>query len=312
MKKILFICALFFSFAGFTQQIALTSQYMLNDLTLNPAVAGLSETVQLGASFRRQWVGIDQAPVTQSIWGKGKLKYNFGVGGMLFNDVTGPTRRTGFSPTLAYKLKLNEKYNLYFGVGASITQFYLDKNRMVTENPNDVAVEKNAINRLIPDANAGIMLASKQLFVGVSAWHLIQSKTDLFDIQKKVTNTLDRTYYLMGGYHFQVKPKLVITPSAVFRLMGNAPMTFDVNASVVYDRKFWGGLSYRFRDAVSLMAGLRAGPVRFGYSYDFTTSSLSNYNSGTHELFLGVDITGKGGKGNWNKRNRVYSTFSNF
>jgi hypothetical protein len=94
-------------------------------------------------------------------------------------------------------------------------------------------------------------------------------------------------------------------------MMGNAPFTFDFNASATYDKTYWGGISYRFKDAITLMAGVRLGPVKFGYSYDINISALSDYNAGTHELFLGVDIT-NGRKSSWKKRNRVYSTFSNF
>ena len=94
----------------YSQQIALSSQYMLNDLTINPAATGLKGYTTLGVSFRRQWVGIDQAPVTQTLFGQGNLKYDFSVGGTIYNDATGPTRRTGISPNLAYVLKLNEEY----------------------------------------------------------------------------------------------------------------------------------------------------------------------------------------------------------
>lgn len=311
MKKII---AFVFGLATFSvnaQQIALSSQYMLNDMSVNPAVVGLKGHTTLGASFRRQWAGIDQAPVTQTVWGQGNLKYNFGVGGVIYNDATGPTRRTGISPTLSYKVKLNEEYALSFGVGVSLTQFSFDKDRIRTENPNDYAVDYNTNNRFIPDANAGLVLTSRNLFVGISSWNLIQSRKDLFDIEDKVVNRMERTYYLMAGYTIEAGDKLEITPSTIFRMMGNAPFTFDVNTSFTYDKTYWGGLSYRFKDAVALMAGIRVGPMKIGYSYDISVGGLSNYNSGTHEVFLGVDITG-GRKSSWKRRNRVYSTFSNF
>ena len=311
MKSIITLIMAVFALNVYSQQIALSSQYMLNDLTINPAATGLKGFTTLGVTFRRQWVGIDQAPVTQTIFGQGNLKYDFSVGGTIYNDATGPTRRTGISPNLAYKLKLNEEYALSFGLGVSLTQFYLDRDRMKTEVPDDNAVAMNSNNRLTPDANAGIVLTSKNLFVGVSSWHLIQSRKDLFDIEDNVANRLERTYYLMAGYTFEAGDKLEITPSTLFRMMGNAPFTFDFNASATYDKTYWGGISYRFKDAVALMAGIRLGPVKFGYSYDINISSLSDYNAGTHELFLGVDITG-GRKSSWKKRNRVYSTFSNF
>jgi type IX secretion system PorP/SprF family membrane protein len=311
MKSIITLILSVFVLNAYAQQIALSSQYMLNDLTINPAVTGLKGHTTLGFSFRRQWIGIDQAPVTQSLFGQGNLIDNFSVGGTIFNDATGPTRRTGISPNLAYKLKLDNEYALSFGVGVSLTQFYLDRDRMITEVPDDNAVAMNSNNRLTPDANAGIVLTSKNLFVGFSSWHLIQSRVDLFDIEDNVANRLERTYYLMAGYTFEAGDKLEVTPSTLFRMMGNAPFTFDFNASATYNKIYWGGISYRFKDAVALMAGIRLGLVKIGYSYDINISSLSDYNSGTHELYLGVDVT-KARKNSWKKRNRVYSTFSNF
>ena len=44
-----------------SQQNSMTSQYLFNDFAINPAVAGTKSYSPLSISFRRQWVGIDEA-----------------------------------------------------------------------------------------------------------------------------------------------------------------------------------------------------------------------------------------------------------
>ena len=52
------------------------------------------------------------------------------------------------------------------------------------------------------------------------------------------------------------------------------------------------------------------GKLTFGYSYDITTSNRANYNSGTHEIFVGLQLENKNRqKVDWHKRNRIYSSF---
>lgn len=85
-----------------SQQIGITSQYLLNDFSINPAVAGTKSYSPLSISFRRQWTGIDEAPVTQNLMYHTSLGESAGFGGHVFNDASGPSRRTGFNTTFAY------------------------------------------------------------------------------------------------------------------------------------------------------------------------------------------------------------------
>ena len=312
MKKIIIAAAVLLGgISAEAQQIAMNSQYIVNELSINPAVAGSTPYIPIGFSFRRQWSGIDQAPVTQSLWAHGYMGAGFGVGVNIYNDVAGPTRRTGIAPSLAYHLRLNDELILSFGAGASVTQFYMDRDKMVTEVAGDNAVMMNTNNQLVPDANAGLWLSTERLFVGVSGWHLIESKSDLFDIESTVTNTLDRTFYGMAGYKIPVGDKFDITPSALFRFMTNAPFALDANLIATYNDQIWLGGSFRLNDAVAAMLGVKVGSVRFGYSYDFTLSDLSNYSNGTHELFLGLGIrSNNSNRVPWKQRNRVFSSFS--
>ncbi|MFM7729090.1 MAG: type IX secretion system membrane protein PorP/SprF, partial [Flavobacteriales bacterium] len=63
---------------------------------------------------------------------------------------------------------------------------------------------------------------------------------------------------------------------------------FDFNANLLINNRFWVGGGYRLEDAVIIMAGIDLVPnLKLGYSYDFTTSAIRTYSTGTHEVMLG-------------------------
>ena len=65
------------------------------------------------------------------------------------------------------------------------------------------------------------------------------------------------------------------------------------------------GASYRFKDAVVLVAGVRVkNRLKLAYSYDIVTSPLRTYNSGSHEIILSFIIPSKIGK--WNRWKHEY------
>jgi type IX secretion system PorP/SprF family membrane protein len=65
----------------------------------------------------------------------------------------------------------------------------------------------------------------------------------------------------------------------------------DINMTVEYDKRLWGGLGYRVDDAIIIMAGAELwNGIKFGYSYDISISSLSSYNAGSHEFFLAYSV----------------------
>ncbi len=310
-KKIIFGLLIISSVEFSAQQIALNSQYMYNEFSFNPAVAGTKNFAPLTFSFRRQWMGINEAPVTQNLSFHSFIGKNSGAGVQLYNDVSGPTRRTGLSGTFSYAIKTSDATKLSFGLSASVTQFMMDRDRMNTEIPDDIAVLNNTFNQLIPDFNFGMYWYGERHYVGVSGYNLLQSGDDLFDLTTNVINTLDRTIFAHAGYLFPIGDDFGIEPGVMTRYMFNAPFSFDGNLKFVYKDAYWLGASYRFQDAVSIMIGADLGVLEFGYSYDLGLSNMATYNSGSHEIFLTAKLNkGTKERSPWHKRNRIYSSFS--
>ena len=80
----------------------------------------------------------------------------------------------------------------------------------------------------------------------------------------------------------------------MFKMVGAAPLSFDINLKADFYQKFWLGFSYRNEDAVSLLVGLHINDwMKFGYAYDYVTSEINNISSGSHELVLGFQFNRK-------------------
>jgi type IX secretion system PorP/SprF family membrane protein len=99
---------------------------------------------------------------------------------------------------------------------------------------------------------------------------------------------IPRSFFLTVGYNYKMWERpMVIKPS--FMIKGVGPIwQYDLNVSVVYLDKMWGGLSYRYQDAIVVMGGVElASGLKVGYSYDITTSQLAKVSNGSHEIMIG-------------------------
>ena len=65
----------------------------------------------------------------------------------------------------------------------------------------------------------------------------------------------------------------------------------DLNTNIVFDERFWGGISYRVGDAVALLLGMEMeNGLRFGYSFDLVTSAIGRDGFGSHEIFISYSL----------------------
>ena len=289
MKKYLIILLLSVSFSSFGQQIALNSQYLFNEMMVNPGATGAKDYIPIQFNFRKQWVNFPGSPTTQFLSGHAAVSKKMGFGGSLFNDVAGPSRRTGININGAYHLQLdaNNDHRLGMGLGVSLTQHLIDVNQMETYLPDDPAVLRGYNNTMVPDANFGIFYHFKdKAFAGISAYNLGEINRDLYNFETAFSNPLVRTYYLIGGYHFKVSKNLGIKTTVLGQAIETGTWQADGTALFTYKKLLWIGASYRHTDAVVFLAGGQAGPVRFGYAYDMPFSPLKAYTRGSHEIMI--------------------------
>ena len=270
------------------QQLPHFTQYMFNDFLFNPAVAGTNNQYQVTSNHRFQWIGITDPPMTNTLSINGPhRKLPMGFGGTLFSDATGPTSRTEISGAYAYHVDVNQDIRVSMGLSMGLMQYKLDGTQMIIKNPDDQVIQPIVYNTYVPDASVGVYAYGDVWYAGFSVGQLFNNKLRIYD-QKTGLNKLKSHYYLTGGYTYEIDRDFKVRSGAL--IAGTAPriFQFDITSVCVYQDMVWGGLSYRFQDALSILVGYEYNTkIFFGYSYDIGLTDIRSYNSGTHEIMFG-------------------------
>ena len=298
MKNILVFTFSVFTFGLFAQQLPEFSQYLNNDYLLNPAIAGTKNYAPATISTRVQWLNFTSAPTTQIGSVHGSLNKNVGLGFSVINAVAGPTSTTSMQFAYSYRFQLTKKLKLSFGLAPMLIQQSLQKDKLTLDENNDNTFSRVSGKTMIADLNAGVYLYADKYFVSFSVPQVMENKVRLGDAL--FTEKLMRHYVLYSGYDFKVKEKFVLTPSVLLKAMeSGAPIQFDVNFKTTYNQFIFAGLSYRgsasqnFNETAVAFLGVMRFNFVFGYSYDYSFSSLHSYSAGSHEVFLTYRIGAK-------------------
>lgn len=280
---------MFTAIAGFAQQDAQYTQYMYNTINVNPAYAGSRGALSFFAQNRTQWVGLDGAPITNTI--SVNTPFNntkLGAGLSIVNDEIGPSTSNSISADLSYTIPVSESFRLSFGIKGTVNLFNIDVNKL---NPGDQTDPQfqNFDNEISPNIGAGLYLHSDKAYVGFSIPTFLE--TDAYNDNDVAIYKEKINYYLIGGYIFELSPSTKFKPAFMTKLVEGSPLQVDVSANFMFIDKLTLGVAYRWSAAVTAMAGFQISDAFYvGYSYDFETTALENYNSGSHEFFLRYEI----------------------
>ncbi len=276
------------------------TQYMFNPLNYNPAYAGNKAILSAALVYRLQWVNIDGAPSTQTFSIHSPLKNKkMGVGFEIINDEIGPRNTLGVMGSYAYRIRINKvsKGQLGFGLKAGIIRNNYDWSQVNFKDVNTTSPEQEQTqNSTVPNFDFGLYYHLQNVwYAGLSFAHLNSPKlgytvlndTEFLEGDGRIYPTMTGT----GGAIVELNERVVFRPSVLARLNTNTPGLLDVNLSLLFDEVFWVGVSYRTSNvAAAIIEYEISDQFKIGYSYDYTFSELSQFNSGSHEIFLGYNF----------------------
>lgn len=293
--KIKIAVLLMMSMAGYSQQDSQFTQYMYNTINVNPAYAGSRETMSIFALHRTQWVGLDGAPVTNTASIHTPINgSNVGLGLSVINDRIGPSDENNIAVDFSYTIQTSYKYKLSFGLKASANLLNIDFTKLNKYDQNDYAFDTNIDNKFSPNIGVGLYLHSDNSYIGLSAPNLLETKHfDRYAGTEANSHVATEKihYYLIAGHVFDLNPNVKFKPSLLTKMVAGAPLQVDVSGNFMINEKFVAGVAYRWSAAVSALAGFQVNDNWFiGYGYDLETTRLSNYNSGSHEIFLRYEL----------------------
>lgn len=271
-----------------SQQRPQFTQYMYNSIAFNPAYAGSRQSMVINFLHRSQWVGIEGAPSTQTLSAHTlipKLK-NVGVGLSVIRDELGFESTTDAFANFSYTIDLDDdqKYRLAFGVKAGATKYDLN-NDLLNDPAAAPDVFLNTINfSWLPNAGVGVYFRGESFFLGVSV-------PKIFTFQDNNTGftSFDRSsVFVNGGYLMEIgRTDIKFKPTFLIKYTDGAPLSADFSALFFLNEKLWVGGAYRLGDSFAGIVDFKVSE-RFtvGYAYDFITSGLGPFTSGSHEILL--------------------------
>ncbi len=273
------------------QQLQTSSFYDMQGLLHNPAMAGVQAKNIVAATYRTQWSGISGSPKTAALYGSFDLpKFKAGIGGYLFNDVTGPTSRRGINLDLAKHIVLGNGDKFSLGIETKLQQYSLDKNKVSAALGSD-PVLAGSDNKMKFDAGFGIAYAGKKLTLGASVTQLVQSKLQFYsgNLTRTDEAMLYRHYYVHGAYKWDVDGATNIIPNFLLTYLPNAPLEFQGGFTVEHNNLIWWGLSAKVKQSFMVSAGFKINnKLKLGYSFDAYKTPLSTFDNGfnAHEFVL--------------------------
>jgi len=284
--------------AAFSQQDPQFTNNMFYKLGVNPGYAGAEGTISGIILNRYQWVGFEGAPKTLVFSAEAAINAFGSPGGIGLNvvsDELGFEKNTQINANYAYSKTLGIGK---LGIGLSLGLFNKSINGewevpednlgIYTQPGSDPAIPQGEVSQMALDAGLGLYLSSNQYYLGASVTHINQASIKFSDL---ASTYLVRHYYLMGGYNIKLSdPLFELRPSFLFK-SDLASWQLDLNANIVFNKRFWGGITYRVQDAIALLMGMEMeNGLRFGYSFDLTTSALAHYGYGSHEIFVSYSL----------------------
>ena len=302
---------MFLSLQSFGQQDPQFTQYMYNMSVINPAYATAQEGIlNLGGFYRTQWVGFKGAPKTGSFFAHTPLSEKIEVGISFTNDNIGDVvNENNIYADFAYVLPVGEKSKISFGLKAGFTFFDTTFDGFVLQSGNtntDVAFNEN-INETFPNLGVGTFFFADNYYLGLSAPNMLSSKHIETKNGVETTGVEDVHYFFTGGYVFDLNSSLKFKPAFMGKVVKGAPLALDITANLLINEKLEVGLGYRLDDAVSTLVNFKVTPgLRIGYAYDYTTSNLGSFNSGSHEIFVLFDLDLFGLKSGYDRSPRFF------
>lgn len=269
------------------------SQYWSCKEYYNCASVGNEKSASATLLTKRQWVGMPGAPqstfidigMPTNLFGKDQ-----GVGLSLFSDNIGLFKNSSVMLNYAYKINkwggtLALGTQLGFVIqnfdGTKLGKSYWSDFKSGVFSSDDPAIPTTNVQGQAFDMGVGAYYSSDKYYAGLSVTHLLEPSIS-FD--EKSSTYVGRTLYLMGGTNINLEESKTTLYPSVFVKTDLMIYQIDLTMRAELEGKFWGGITYRWGNAVVAMVGVKMNSLSVGYAYDISTSKLFSVTSGSHEI----------------------------
>ena len=289
---LLFIGMLGLATASFAQHDTYYSHFPFNKLVYNPAYAGAKGILDAGMIYRHQWLTIDGAPRTLNGFVHMPVAGRSGLGLSVTADKAGMISTQSVEGSYSYALPLDASGRvLQLGLSARLELGRIDWEKATPISINDSSIPDVGFSQSGANVGFGVYYKGQRFFAGASLPRLLKPTAFLASPRRTVRYQQWLTGYLMAGGVFDLSEKIKLHPMALISYHGTAPLDLEINASLVFNDRFWLGAGYRLEDALlGLLQYQINNQLRLGFAYDLTLSELRKTTSGSFEIMAGYTL----------------------
>ena len=270
------------------QQDPQFSQNMFNKLANNPGFSGSRGGIATSILHRSQWIGFGSeggaAVSTQNFSVDAALPFLYGgVGLNIVTDNVAGYNNLGLQTSYAFRTELGLG-QIGMGMSAGIFQSGLNGGFLNPATSGDPVIPTGDVQGSALDIGVGFYYNTQDVYIGISSTHLTEPTIEWSDGQDY---KLKRHYFLISGYTYDLNPSLLLHPSIYLKTDG-ATSQLDINTSLIYNNRMWGGVSYRLDDGIVLLTGININQdLKLGLAYDVVFSGIGN---NSFEIMLGYNF----------------------
>ncbi|WP_291966270.1 type IX secretion system membrane protein PorP/SprF [Maribacter sp.] len=281
------------SFKAIAQKEPQYTQYMYNIGSFNPAYVGTVENPEFSGLYRAQWIDIPGAPRTFRFGANLPFKNEkVGLGINIVNDELGPATQTYADISYSYQIMVTDETKLSFGIDAGGSFLNVDFSKGTFENPGE-NLNDEMLTKFYPTVGAGAFLYSEDWYLGASVPNFLTEGIYNDEIASIVEDKIQ--FNFIGGYVFELSDNLKFKPAFLVNTISGSPVNVNLSSNFLISDVVTAGVSYRLDNAFSGLAGFQISNTLFaGYSYDYNTNLLGDFNNGSHEIILKFYLGRKG------------------
>ena len=289
MNKLLSICTIFLFCVQslVAQNTPVFNQFYANPFQFNPAFIANNGYTEANLFYRKQWIGIENAPTTAAINFQAPVGRNVSLGFTSYSDKAILLSTTSVLGTFGYRARFGQNHHINFGLSAGLGFNNFDFAAL--EDTNDPALQNITQNNVFINGQFGISYQLKNLTLGFALPKLFSSRPNINGENFSAVRFDEfRNKFGSASYTFKVK-RVSIIPMAIYRALDNKQDQWEGVLITNIRELFWVGASYRTNYGLIGMIGVNLkGLLRVGYSYEHSTGDIGQVSNGSHEIYLGA------------------------
>ncbi|GAB3202834.1 hypothetical protein GCM10027293_30240 [Pontibacter aydingkolensis] len=275
------------------QQQPQFTHYGFNGMQISPAYTGITNRPEIMSIYRYQWLGYDAtfddggSPQTLLLTAHAPVRLlHGGLGINLMRDKIANT--TFLTAAISYSFHINIGENkLGLGIQGNLNNIKKGRYRAIDEG--DPSVPFNTSDTKY-DLGAGVWYQSETFYAGGGVTNLLNAQYEFADSARAGTGKFlgENHIYVTAGYNLAVSNNLEVTPTVLLK-HDTETFSFDAGTRLTYSEKYWAGVNYRHKEAVSALIGLSLfedNALRVGYAFDFTTFNREAKAPTSHEVMV--------------------------